>query len=587
MKNLKLLSKKFIITIFTIFISVTGKLYAEEEAKDIWSLNNEGENQIKKDEINVGSSEIKILDEKKNIDEIVSYKISEDDNIDSKKLEIMGLYDPGKNNFKLNMWVNSDGEKIDNLIKKLDKLNLSQDAKEIYNKVILTNSLAPQVNISTNHFNKYKINWLIKNKDLNLIKEFVIKNNFSNINDNLIKFYLDHYLSLADLKKACEIFKILDYPLSNEYLLKYKIYCLFDEGMEDQAQINFDLLKEEGFEDKFFEERFLFLMGYKEKIENIISDKNLFEFHLSHRTNNEFKYEPNDMTSELVWKYLASSNLLIDTSQVDLEDSEKIIYIEKATHSGNYEEEELFNLYKRFQFSIDQLITVEASYKLLSEYERRALLYQGILIHNSSEKKIELIKILSDEFSKSKIENAFNNYLVKILKEMNKDEIPSNHISFYEEKIESSIKIEKNIKFNNKILHQSKLLNYFIKKVKKEKIEKDLENILKKLAKDKNYYFTTKDSILIESLINDGIQVPEKYISLLELYTANIPTDIQVMINDNESGVILLRLVEIIGEDNFNDLGSETQYFIISTLNQLKSNKLRNELILKILPFKV
>ena len=170
---------------------------------------------------------------------------------------------------------------------------------------------------------------------------------------------------------------------------------------------------------------------------------------------------------------------------------------------------------------------------------------------------------------------------------MNKDEIPSNYIGFYEKKIESSIKIEKNIKFNNKILHQSKLLNYFIKGVKKEKIEKDLENILKKLSKDKNYYFTTKDFILIESLINDGIQVPDKYISLLELYTANIPTDIQVMINDNESGVILLRLVEIIGEDNFNDLGSETQYFIISTLNQLKSNKLRNELILKTLPFKV
>ena len=59
------------------------------------------------------------------------------------------------------------------------------------------------------------------------------------------------------------------------------------------------------------------------------------------------------------------------------------------------------------------------------------------------------------------------------------------------------------------------------------------------------------------------------------------------MINDNESGVILLRLVEIIGEDDFKDLGSETQYFIISTLNQLKSNKLRNELILKTLPFKV
>ena len=586
MKNLKLLNKNFIITIFTIFILSITKV-SSEEATDIWSLNNETENTNVKDNQSITTSEINVLDNKKDTKDIVSYVIAEDDDIKSKNIEILGLYDPGENDFELGMWINSDGEKIDNLIKKLHKLNLSKDAKEIYNKVILTNALPPKNSISKNDFNNYKIKWLIKNKDLKLIKEFIIKNNFSNINDDLIKFYLDYYLSLADLKKACEIFKILDYPLSNEYLLKYKIYCLFDEGMEDQAQINFDLLKEEGFENKFFEERFLFLMGYKEKIENIISDKNLFEFHLSHRTNNEFKYEPNDKTSELVWKYLASSNLLIDTSQVDLEDSEKIIYIEKATHSQNYEEEELFNLYKRFQFSIDQLITVEASYKLLSEYERRALLYQGILIHNSPEKKIKLIKILFDEFSKSKIENAFNNYLVKILKEINKDEIPSNYISFYEEKIESSIKIEKNIKFNNKILHQSKLLNYFIKKVKKEKIEKDLENILKKLAKDKNYYFTTKDSILIESLINDGIQVPEKYLSLLELYTANIPTDIQVMINDNESGVILLRLVEIIGEDNFNDLGSETQYFIISTLNQLKSNKLRNELILKILPFKV
>ena len=48
-------------------------------------------------------------------------------------------------------------------------------------------------------------------------------------------------------------------------------------------------------------------------------------------------------------------------------------------------------------------------------------------------------------------------------------------------KIESSIKIEKNIKFNNKILHQSKLLNYFIKKVKKEKIEKRLRKYIKKI----------------------------------------------------------------------------------------------------------
>ena len=152
-----------------------------------------------------------------------------------------------------------------------------------------------------------------------------------------------------------------------------------------------------------------------------------------------------------------------------------------------------------------------------------------------------------------------------------------------EDSQKEELKIEQ--KAENKIIQEKDTFVKTPETVKSERIF--ISPLAKKLAKDKNYYFTTKDSILIESLINDGIQVPEKYLSLLELYTANIPTDIQVMINDNESGVILLRLVEIIGEDNFNDLGSETQYFIISTLNQLKSNKLRNELILKILPFKV
>ena len=43
MKNLKLLNKNFIITIFTIFILSITKV-SSEEASDIWSLNNETEN---------------------------------------------------------------------------------------------------------------------------------------------------------------------------------------------------------------------------------------------------------------------------------------------------------------------------------------------------------------------------------------------------------------------------------------------------------------------------------------------------------------------------------------------------------------
>ena len=59
------------------------------------------------------------------------------------------------------------------------------------------------------------------------------------------------------------------------------------------------------------------------------------------------------------------------------------------------------------------------------------------------------------------------------------------------------------------------------------------------------------------------------------------------MINDGEMAMILLRLVEIIGEDNLNNLGSESLYFILSTLNKLNIDKIRNNIILKTFPLKV
>jgi len=48
-----------------------------------------------------------------------------------------------------------------------------------------------------------------------------------------------------------------------------------------------------------------------------------------------------------------------------------------------------------------------------------------------------------------------------------------------------------------------------------------------------------------------------------------------------------LRLVEIIGEDKITDMDPETLYFIISSLNQLDIDQLRNQILLKVLPLKV
>ena len=59
------------------------------------------------------------------------------------------------------------------------------------------------------------------------------------------------------------------------------------------------------------------------------------------------------------------------------------------------------------------------------------------------------------------------------------------------------------------------------------------------------------------------------------------------MIENKESGMILLKLVEIIGEKELNELNSESLNFIIEVMNRTKLISLRNELLLEILPLKV
>ena len=49
----------------------------------------------------------------------------------------------------------------------------------------------------------------------------------------------------------------------------------------------------------------------------------------------------------------------------------------------------------------------------------------------------------------------------------------------------------------------------------------------------------------------------------------------------------LLKLVELVREDKIGDLGSESLFFIIDTLNQLEIKKLRNTIILDVVPLKV
>ena len=46
-------------------------------------------------------------------------------------------------------------------------------------------------------------------------------------------------------------------------------------------------------------------MAYTEKANEKISDKNILNFHLSHRTIPDFSYQPKNSTPDFIWKYLS------------------------------------------------------------------------------------------------------------------------------------------------------------------------------------------------------------------------------------------------------------------------------------------
>ena len=66
-----------------------------------------------------------------------------------------------------------------------------------------------------------------------------------------------------------------------------------------------------------------------------------------------------------------------------------------------------------------------------------------------------------------------------------------------------------------------------------------------------------------------------------------MPTDIQVMINNDELASTILRIIEVIGQDELDVLDEDTLFFIISALNQLNIDFIRNKILLKVLPLKV
>ncbi len=587
MKILKLLNRSFFIVLIVYLFSFFQVL-ADEELIDIWNLEKKEDNQV--------VVENSIVDENlETTDQNTVYKLQEtkaeesiklEKDLSSKDIEIFGLYDPEDYSLSIDMWANSDGLNLKELFKNLENFKLSKDASEIMQVSLLTNAYYPSQNITEQEFMSFKSDWLIKNTNLDLIEEYLIKNQIINQHPELTRHLVDSYLSDSNIKKACEIFSKNTKVLKDEYLSKFSLYCLINYGKNEEAQLILDLKKELGFEDSYYENKINYLFGYIEEVDQTVSTNSILDFHLAHRTNPEFFFEPNNDTPKFVWKYLSSSNLLYKIEDLEITDLDKISNIEKAVHDKIYLEEDLFEFYKKFQFNINQLINVKEAHNSLSSIEGRALLYQRILLTEEPKLKLELIKILKDSFILENIEDAFDLQLTKFLKQINFADVPSNYTTFYKNYLNDDLD-KGEIKYNSKILHQSKLINYFYGDYERSKIERDLDEFLLKIQRNEDYSLSKKDIIFLEALRSDGINISDKYDDLYEIKQSNVPLDIQKMIDNNEIGSVLLRITKEIGSKRIENIDEDTVYLIISALNKLNVDVIRNKLLLKVLPLKV
>ncbi|MFL2889913.1 MAG: hypothetical protein ACJZ4O_03580 [Pelagibacteraceae bacterium] len=575
------LSKIF--TIFLIFVFFCLPAVSEDQV-DIWKKKKFDEKKADESSLNINETNLKKITIEEN--SIRKSEIIEISNESKEERELFGILDPGQNNLSLNMWKDSNGDDIKNIFKRINKINLSKYSEDLFLNTILTYSFSPEKNMTSEEFLELKIDWLIKNEKDDILEDFLNKNENFKFKKAIIQYLVDKNIAKANIKDGCKKVEFIGKDIKDSYLERFKIYCLIFNDKKNEAQLIFDILKEQSLSDKFFDDKINFLLGITNKTKYKIKDNNLLNFYLSSITVSDFNYQPTDKTDKFIWEYMDAANLLVIDN---LNDKEKIKTLEIAAKNNTLDKKKIFEIYKKFPFELNSLINAEGIYQSLEPMDARALIYQKFLLADNTENKIKLLFLLKDLFKKDNLAEVYKTFMSDRLKEINDKTIPKDYVEVVEKNIisEEEETLGK-IRYDDKILHRSRVLRYYTEEgTPVQKTQKDIKNTYKKIKKNKNYFFSAKDLALMESLEIDGFEIPND-IKLKDIATKyNVPDNLLSLIQNNEIGLLSLKFVEIIGEDEINELDSETVYFIINLLNKAKLTKFRNKAIITALPQRI
>tara|TARA_B110001452_G_scaffold249104_1_gene236368 strand:+ start:83 stop:1825 length:1743 start_codon:yes stop_codon:yes gene_type:complete len=579
---MKLKSLNRYISFFILLFSFLP-IYAEEEI-DIWNKDKKKNLEVINKEKNNSDTTVKTS----TID-LSNQKINDDFKIQGEVLEkvenpkVFGIYEPADNDFGLTMWSETKAEDIRLSIARIKKIKLSKMALEIFENTFYSFAYPPP-GMEDKEFIDLKIEWMINNKRSDLIEQFLNQNNSFHNKKKVVQYLVDENIAKANIKEGCEKINFIDKNIKDPYLEKFKIYCLIFDDKKNEAQLLYDILKEQNQSDKFFDDKINFLLGITDKTNNEIKEDNLLNFYLSSITIKNFTYEPTKKTKKIIWEYMNAANLI---KLEDITDKEKLKNLEIAANQGQFDKQKIFDIYKKIPFDLNSLINADNIYQTLNNSDSRALIYQKFLLSDNPETKVKFLFLLDELFKKDELSKIYIKFLSDRLGEINLENISNSYHEIVKKNIisEEEFKLGK-VKYDDKILHRSKLIKYYVDNGDQKKIQKDFDKIYKKIKKNRKYFYSAKDLALIESLAKDGLNIPKdlNYQELQKKY--EVPENLLQLAKNNESAFLTLKIVEIIGEDEPYNLDPETIYFIIHLLNQTNLKKIRNKILISALPLR-
>ena len=573
--------KSFNYLVSLLIILFCSNLLSDDKI-DIWN-NKNGNSTENSQSKKIESQKKPNLDSSQTIEAVEKIQIQDSIDIQTNEEKIFGIYDPANYDFNLNMWTTTKAEDVRSSLKRLQKIELSKSSSEILETILLSFSYPPQ-GMAENEFVDLKINWLIKNDRVDLIENFLKQNEEFEGKSKAVQYLVDNNIASGNIKEGCKKIKFIDASIKDAYLEKFKIYCLVFNDKKPEAQLLLDLLREQKQSSKFYDDKINFLLGVTDKTSKKVNEKNLLNFYLSSITISNFKYVPTNKTKQEIWKYLNAANLI---KLEDSSDKERLKELEIAANKDQLNKSKIFEIYKNIPFNLNTLLNAKNNYQTLNESDARALIYQKYLLSESNEVKIEYLFLLEELFEKDNLINISSKFLSESIEKIGIENLPERYQEAALERIVSNEnkKLGK-VKYNDKIIHQSKILKYYIEGENQKKIQKEIDKVFKRIIKNKKYFISAKDLALADSLIKDGFSLPSnfKYVELAKKF--DVPKNLLQLIDNEQKAFLALKIVEIIGEDEPYQLDQETIYFVTNLLNKMDLVKIRNKVLNSALPLR-